>query len=223
MIDWDKAFRGNGSGMTNRRIQAVERACVARLPHCIGKWRVDRHACVKPPQGWTVIYEGAQFVKGVPEAPLDFRRAQTTGDLDRWARQCGPSGEPRTVESSHLPAGGRRRGSLDGSVSCSSHHNAKPVRASWSSPCDAVSGTRCGPSPEPTKVGGGHPKTRGPVIYSSREATWSGSAATWWAQSLTRSRRRTGTLTVGELAPGCVRPGSHPVSARQRISPSRRP
>jgi hypothetical protein len=101
--------------------------------------------------------------------------------------------------------------------------DAKTGRASWSSPCDAVSGTRCGPSPEPTKVGGGHPRTRGPVIYSSREATWSGSAATWWAQSLTRSRRRTGTMTVSELAPGCVRPGSHPVSARQRISPSRRP
>ena len=69
----------------------------------------------------------------------------------------------------------------------------------------------------------GNPMNRVPVICPSREATWSGSAATRWAQSKPRSRRCAGTMTIAELAPGCVRPGSHPVSARQRISPSRRP
>jgi len=32
-----------------------------------------------------------------------------------------------------------------------------------------------------------------------------------------------GGLAILELATGCVRPGSHPARARQRISPSRKP
>ena len=68
-----------------------------------------------------------------------------------------------------------------------------------------------------------NPETRVPFISSSSEATWSGSAATPWAQSVARPRRSTGAMKSIELAKGCVRPGSHPVLARQRISPSRRP
>jgi hypothetical protein len=100
-----------------------------------------------------VIYEGAQFVKRVPKAPLVVPVPETSLTCRPWARRSRPFAPSHRAGQSR-PAAGRPRGSLDGPVSCSSHHGVRsPRRASWSSPCDAVTGTRCGPPPTPVGAG----------------------------------------------------------------------
>ena len=141
---------------------------------------------------------------------------------DRRARQSGSSGNRETrraVRAGRRPPAGealRARSVVLHIMEGEARQGFVVV------PCAAGSGTRCGPSPEPASAGG-QPEVPGAVHLFVRTATWSGSAATWWAQSVNRSRRRAGTMNANELAPGCVRSGSHPALARQRISPSRRP
>ena len=169
------------------------------------------------------ISEGAQVVNRVPEAPLacSGRVTRTIVSID-GRDKVGSSGIRefgRAVKAGRRPPGGealRARSVACRIMECEARQGFVFV------PCVAGPGTRCGPSPEPA-CAGRQPGFPGAVHLFVRPATWSGSAATRRAQSGPRSRRYAGTMNVAELAPGCVRSGSHPALARQRISPSRRP
>ena len=89
-------------------------------------------------------------------------------------------------------------------------------------PCGAEWGTRCDLSPEPGDAGRATREPGAGHLFVAR------SDMEWFGRNPVGSIKTAvsplcGDHDYGELAPGCVRPGSHPVSARQRISPSRRP
>ncbi len=115
-----------------------------------------------------------------------------------------------------------RRGSLDGPVSRASYRGGRSpegfvVVPWWCRVGDALR------SCSKTSSAGGRPGSRVPAISSPRRG-----GMEWFGRNPVGSIKMTAAPTCGglailELAPGCVRSGSHSVLARQRISPSRKP
>jgi hypothetical protein len=95
-----------------------------------------------------------------------------------------------------------------------------PARDSWSPlPVVLRAGRKCGLLQGPAMLAGRPGDPGAGHLFATDEGAWSGAAADRRVQSSGRPRR---AMTNSELASGCAGL-AHPVSARQRISPSRRP